>query len=69
MVITHEHNGFDVPTYSNTLLHSSNLVGWQGSQVTEHVWALVGPVVGSSLKSKATQVGQTICYKKESIFC
>ena len=40
----------------NTLQYPLNLVGWQGSQVTEHAQALVGTVNTASLNLKADQI-------------
>ena len=41
--------GCPVPTYIYTLQYPLNLVGWQGSQVTEHAYAMVGTVDTASL--------------------
>ena len=44
-------------TYMNTHLYPLNLVGWQGSQVTQHAHILVGPVNTASLHLITGQVG------------
>ena len=41
----------------NTLLYPLNLVGWQGSQVTEYAQALAGTVNTASLNLIAGLVG------------
>ena len=50
-------------TYNNTYLCPLSLVGWQGSQVMEHVWCLAQSVPVGSLNLKVAQVGQTFCKK------
>ena len=44
----------------NTLLYPLNLVGWQGSHVTEHVQALAETVNTASLNLTAGQVGSEV---------
>ena len=41
----------------NTLLYPLNVVGWQGSQITEHAHTLGGTVNTVSLNFIAGQVG------------
>ena len=41
----------------NTLMYPLNLVGWQGSQVSEHAKTLAGTVNTASLNSTADQRG------------
>ena len=48
------------PTYMNTLQYLLNLVGWQGSQVTEHAQALAGTVNTASLNLTADQIGGSV---------
>ena len=45
-------------------LYPLNLVGWQGSQVTEHAQTLVGTVNTASLNLTAVQVGFEVCILK-----
>ena len=55
----HEYSGLDVQ-YPNIYEYPSvplKLIGWQGSQVTEHAQALVGTVNTASLNLTAGQVG------------
>ena len=44
----------------NTLLYPLNLVGWQRSQVTEHVQALAGTLNTTSLNFTAGQIGSRV---------
>ena len=44
----------------NTLQCPLNLVGWKGSQVTEHAKALVGTMNTASLNVTADQVGAEV---------
>ena len=44
----------------NTLQYPLNLVGWQGSQITEHVQAMVGTLNTASLNSIADHIGYTV---------
>ena len=44
----------------DTLQYPLTLVGWQGSQVIEHVKALVGTVNTASLNSTAEEVGSIV---------
>ena len=48
----HKNSGLDAQhPHMNTLQYPLNLVGWQGSQVTEHAQALAGTVNTASLNS------------------
>ena len=55
----HDNSGLDAqcPTYMNTHQYPLNLVGWQGSQVTEHAQTLAGTVNTASLNLTAGQEG------------
>ena len=44
----------------STLQHPLNLVGWQGSQITEHAQAWVGTVNTASLNLTADQKGSIV---------
>ena len=44
----------------NTLQYHLNLVGWQGSQVTEHAQAWIGTLDTASLNLTADQVGAEV---------
>ena len=46
--------------YMNTLQCPLNLVGWQGSQVTEYAQALTGTVNTASLNLTADQIGAIV---------
>ena len=55
--------------YGNTNLYPLNLVGWQGSKVTEHVQCLVQPVPSVRLNLNAAQVGNTFCEEEIQMIC
>ena len=44
----------------NTLLYTLNIIGWKGSQVTEHAQALAGTVSTASLDLTTGQVGSRV---------
>ena len=46
----------------DTFQYPLNIVGWQGSQVTEHAKALVGTVNTASLNLTAVQIGLICIY-------
>ena len=52
----------------STLLYPLNLVGWQGSQLTEHPQALAGTVNTASLDLMAGIIGSMcICERKFNV--
>ena len=56
-----------VPIYMNTLLYPLNLVGWQGSQVTNYDQDLAGTLNNASLNLIAGQVESTVFANKDLI--